>query len=215
MHRTVLLLSFLLSSAGALNVKWENKTIGETLSQSGKTYVSVESLRAMGLSITVQGNDLMLAWPGAAGGSNQVSALAGCLGETVFNGVWCLTVREIQPIMLKTKQAAWEVSVEIRNGTTRQLSLYDSGFTTLSAGKSVYLALPDNSTAPLRGLTPDVFKKVLPAASYAFKMQFVPDEAHQGQTPTKFLLLRESTQGVALPYSTKDPSFRIDLTCQK
>ena len=54
----------------------------------GKTYVPLSSLKQFGFNGTQTGNTLALSAPKSAssGGSNQLAALEGCVGETLFNG---------------------------------------------------------------------------------------------------------------------------------
>lgn len=209
----VLFLLLTCATTSALNVKVGDKTIGTTVSQGGKTYISVEILRAAGLSVTVQGNDLILGLPAAAGGQNQVAALSGCVGQTLFNGVWRFKVLDIKAATVLGKPG-WEVSAEIRNATPTALSLYDAGFTTSSGGSALYLADDTAGTTAASGPY-DNFKKVVPAGAYNITAQFSSTAATAGRPPTKLLFLRESSLGSRLPYNTKDPSFRVDLTCTK
>lgn len=199
------------SNTLALTVKADGKPIGTTISQNGKTYVSLDSLKAAGIPFTVQGSDLIL---GTAGGQNQIPALSGCLGETLFNGVWRLKVLAVRPATLRNKPG-WEIDLEIRNATSQPLNLYGSGFSTPTGGLTLKAATSDNTTMTVwRGL--DQFKKVIPGGPYAFTAQFLPDEAHANEPLTKLLLTRDNTaEGAKLPFTTKNPSFRVDLTCQK
>ena len=199
-------------SALALPVKAGGKVIGQTLTQGGKVYVSLETLKAAGISYTL-GADALLLGTGGAGGQNQTAALSGCVGQTLFNGVWRLKVQDIQPALIRNK-AGWEVTLELRNATPRPISLYDSGFTDPSSGSSLQLAYANDST--VLGGNVDVFKKVTPAAAYVIKAQFRPSDEFEGQTPTKLLWLRQKVgMGSKLPYNTAIPSFRIDLTCPR
>ena len=187
---------------------------GDAISQGGKVYVSVDALKAAGLGVSVTAGSVALTLPGTgAGGQNQLSALGGCLGETLFNGVWRLRVTDMQPATVRGKPG-YELGIEVRNATAKPLSLYDSGFTTASAGSSLAVAFGDANTAASDSLY-DRFKKINPAAAYTFAVKFLPDDTHAGQTPVKLLFTRDSPLGAALPYNTRAPSFRVDLTCKK
>ena len=70
---------------------------------NGQTYVPLSVLKSLGIPSKLKGVTLTLG-TGAApatspGGANQRASLEGCIGETLFNGVWRLKVTKIERIV--------------------------------------------------------------------------------------------------------------------
>src|ERR1700687_3655534 len=65
-----------------------------------------------------------------AGGANQRASVEGCIGETLFNGVWRLKVisSALQTNPDDPDYKNWAITIELRNGKNAQNSPGDSGF---------------------------------------------------------------------------------------
>ena len=207
LHPTLLLAGALGLSvalaATTYTIQWQGKPVpGSAIVQGGKTYISSDALKAAGIAVSVKGSVISLA---PLGGSDQLAAVAGCVNQQLFNGVWRLKVLDVSG-----GGDAWHAKVEVRNGSTvGGYSLSGSGLggvgLQLESGKTLtagtFLDLSDHA--------------FLPGEAHTGTIDF-PTDGAAGQ-PVK-LVVPIDPQGVAstpLKYSVKDPSFRIDLTCKK
>ena len=198
----------------------------------GKTYVPLSALKLLGVNSSLKGSTLTLgAFPAPSpstgvtpGGANQRASLEGCVGETLFNGVWRLTTRKVEPIGADVGLGpGWGVTVELRNGTTTKTSLQDTGLT------SIDLVQPDGNTFTFEERTaeePFIYKEVTQAGSVTYQLRFhVQDaraEAASVPKPTKLIVQidpKRLTAGYLMAgkvaYTTPTPSFRVRLDCQK
>ncbi len=194
----------------------------------GKTYVPLSALKLLGVQTSLRGNTLTLGAQGAPtaapGGANQRASLEGCVGETLFNGVWRFTVRKVEAIGADVGLGpGWGVTVELRNGTTTKTSLLDTGLT------SIDLVQPDGNTFVFEERTaeePFLYKAVTQAGGVTYQLRFhVQDaraEAASVPRPTKLTVQidpKRLTAGYLIAgkvaYSTPTPSFRVNLDCQK
>ncbi|WP_309572570.1 hypothetical protein [Deinococcus sp.] len=181
---------------------------GSAIVQNGRTYVSSDALKAAGFGVTVKGNVVMLT--STAGGANQVSAVAGCVNQTLFNGIWRLKVLDV-----KLEGEAYQVKVEVRNGTTQSLSLIGTG---LPFDKNFNLQLEDGNVFPARSGAVDIRDRAfIQGSSYTTTLAF--DTGAPAGKPVKLVVLfnpdDQYLKSSGLSYSVKDPSFRVDLTCTK
>lgn len=199
---------------------------------SGKTYVPLSALKLLGVTSSLKGSTLTLA-PGSAGsatspgGANGRASLEGCLGETLFNGIWRLTVKRLDPITRDPGTGAsrpgWGLTVELRNGARATLAPTDTGVS--GTGQGVNLILPDGSALEADSL--DIQKltfAVMPQGGvaghqikYYFPLGTRPEAAVR---PIKFLLEIDKSypaimQRRGTPYTSPTPSFRVRLDCQK
>jgi len=64
---------------------------------------------------------LAAASPTPAGGANQRASVEGCIGQTLFNGLWRLTVLKSEPTTNPddSDYKNWGVTIELRNGKKR------------------------------------------------------------------------------------------------
>lgn len=215
-----------LSSASALTITINGKPVpGKTITVGGKTYLPLDALTAGGISSSVSGGNLALSTgAGAAGGSNQVTALQGCLNQTLFNGVWRVKVSNLR-LAPADGSLRWIVDAQISNGTNQTMSGADGAF----FADDAHLSWVQADGTPLAWGTTDTlagqkftFQNLPPAGVWKGTLTNIdfgntPAEARK---PTKLLWqINPATEGSTslrskLPWA-KNPSFRIDLTCTK
>ena len=192
---------------------------------NGKTYVPLGVLKSFGISSSLKGTTLTLSNPqSAAGGANQRVSLEGCLGESLFNGVWRVRTSKLERISKDGGTPGWGLTLELRNGSKSTLISTDAGID--GTGQGIQLAFDDATTLsvdpydvqkltyaslPLGGVTTHQLKFYYPSGT----------DLSTVKTPTKFLLeinpkgigFTPSQQGVA--FTVPNPSFRVRLDCQK
>ena len=185
----------------------------------GVTYVPLSALTLLGVPSSVKGTTLTLGATTAAsttpGGANQKASLEGCLGETLFNGVWRLTVNSVKPITrYNGQQKGYSLALSWKNGTTKTVDALNTGV------KAITLVLADGNSLTSEN-DQDLKYKALPqAAGATLELSFWADSAQStaglGQ-PSKLLIdINASTAGSSgVAYSTTNPSFRVRLDCQK
>lgn len=198
---------------------------------SGKTYVPLEALQAAGVRSSQAGTTLSLTLPGApaaptanvaAGGANARVSLEGCVGETLFNGVWRLTVKGVDPIPANVGRGpGWGVTVELRNGTKTKTILRDTGL------ESIDLVLPDGNTLLFYESEAEqffIYKELIQAGAVTYQLKFYsPDRetlAADVPRPDKLIVQLDPKRMTAgylagVAYTTPTPSFRVRLDCQK
>jgi hypothetical protein len=186
---------------------------------AGVTYVPLSALTLLGVPSNLRGTTLTLGVPSTAstapGGANQKASLEGCLGETLFNGIWRLMVNGVKPITrYNGQQKGYSLALSWKNGTTKTIDALNTGV------KAITLVLADGTTL-ISENDQDLKYKALPqAAGITLELPFWADSGQStagiGQ-PSKLLVevnaSEASTSGVA--YSTANPSFRVRLDCQK
>lgn len=200
---------------------------------NSKTYVPLEALQKSGVKSNLTGGTLSLTLPGgssagasagtaaattAAGGSNQLQALEGCVGETLFNGVWRFKVTKFEQGDVDGK-SGWILSVEMRNGTTSPQFVYGTGFS--NTNDSYSLAVADGNTGVWRTnyILNDFADRTVPQAGlFTYQFKFWPEPSatpdQLQEKPTKFIMRIDAKRSSA-KYSVPDPSFRVKLDCQK
>ena len=171
---------------------------------SGKTYVSLEQLRkALPNPAPVTG---------AAGGANQVAAASGCIGEYLFNGVWRF---KVQSMMYSVEEKAWYLTIELRNGTNKVATPNSTGSS--GSGEDISLVTEDGNSLSLANGTriqDDILlKSIAPGSAGVTKIWFNADAATPKATKLLWAMSAANNSGKA-PLS-KQPAFRVDLTCQK
>lgn len=209
-------------AAGTFHLKFyinDKLVTPDAIIVDGKTYVPVQSLKAAGLNITANSSAVRLTLPAAtaAGGANQMTAVEGCMGQTLFNGVWRLKVLDSKPGVVNGNPG-WHLTVEMRNGTPRPQYLPSTGIANSDSGYS--LATPDGNIgiwSTNYTLNDFADRDVPQAGMFTYTFKFWPKDKSVLTPPAKFLL-RIDTKNVNktnVPYSVPDPSFRVDLTCKK
>lgn len=185
----------------------------------GETYVPLSALKLLGTPFSLTGSTLSLGAPTAAstapGGANQKASLEGCLGETVFNGVWRLTVNSVKQVTrYNGQQKGYSLNLSWKNGTAKTIDALNTGV------RAITLALADGGTLTSENESDLKYKKLPQAAGTTPELLFWADS---GQTaaglgqPSKLLIEIDGAgaerSGVA--YSSKTPSFRVRLDCQR
>ena len=188
-----------------LSVSLANKTLKlDSVVVGGKTYVSLEQLKKALPSTT--------AVTGAAGGANQVAAASGCIGEYLFNGVWRL---KVQSLMYSVEEKAWYLTIELRNGTNKIAQPNYTGSS--GSGEDISLVTDDGNSLSLANgsrIQDDILlKSIAPGSAGVTKIWFYAETATPKATKLLWAMSAASNSDKA-PLS-KQPAFRVDLTCQK
>ena len=194
---------------------------------NGKTYLPLEALQAAGVKVVRSGAGLSVTLPTAAvaaGGANARPSLEGCLGESLFNGVWRIKALKLERISKDTDTAGWGLTVEVRNGSKTTISPTNAGFD--GTGQGIQLAFSDATTLSVDAY--DVQKltfAMLPAGGAVMRqLKFyypMGTPVSAIQTPVKFLLeidpkgIGDSTRAKGVAFSVPNPSLRVSLDCQK
>jgi hypothetical protein len=166
----------------------------------GETYVSLKQLKA--------------AFPVLTGGANQAAGTTGCVNQMLFNGAWRFRVQKIAYNLEKT---AWVLTVELRNAMTKTAHAYDSGANGL--GEDITLTLASGNTlnmgnsAMLEAQDKLILKDLAAGAGVVTTLEFNADS--DTDKPTKFLWAMNAGNNNNKAPLSKDPAFRIDLTCTK
>lgn len=186
-----------------LSVSLANKTMKlDSVVVGGKTYVSLEQLK------------LALPSTAAAGGANQVAASSGCIGEFLFNGAWRFRVQKIE---WNATEGAWQLGIEIRNGMTKIATPVGSGANYSGQDMSLIQASGNSLNVGVnQGNTLDstlLYKQLAPGAGVVTNVLFYTDS--DADKPTKFLWAMSAAYNSDKAPLSKQPAFRVDLTCRK
>ncbi|GHF34162.1 hypothetical protein HNQ07_000170 [Deinococcus metalli] len=182
---------------------------------NGQTYVPLSALTTLGIPSSVSGRTVTLG-SATPGGANQRASLEGCVGETLFNGVWRLTVRSVKPAQrYGGQQRGYAVTLEWKNGSAVTTDGQNTGV------KGLQLILQDGSALESETVQDLQFRKLAQGAGSTFTLAFYADSAASANlTPADKLLVEIDpavlrATGVKAAYSTPTPSFRVRLGCQK
>lgn len=203
-------------------------TPAQALVVGGQTYVPLSALKQLGIPSRLKGNTLTLgtgvAPATAPGGASQRTALEGCVGDTLFNGVWRLTVRKVEPIGADAGYGpGWGVTAELRNGTATRTSLQDTGL------EAIELVGADGNTFVFQeraAQEPLIDKGVAQAGGVTYQLRFHTQDARASASsvpaPAKLVVSlnpRKMTAGYLkegrVAYTTPAPSFRVRLDCSR
>ncbi|WP_407571598.1 hypothetical protein [Deinococcus altitudinis] len=223
--RKVFLLGFLtavpltLAAGRQYNVVVNGQVVPDrAIVENGKTYVPLSVLKLLGIEAGLKGGTLTLGAqtaPGISpGGADQRASLEGCLNETLFNGVWRLTVNGVEEITrYNGQQAGYSLNVEWRNGTTKTIDALNTGV------KTITLVLDNGNTLNAENEQDLKYKSLPQAAGTSLALTFWASSAETTAglgKPSKLLIeINPSGYNSAVTYSNKTPSFRVKLNCQK
>ena len=148
----------------------------------------------------------------APGGANQKASLEGCLGETLFNGVWRMTVNSFKPGFQYDTHPGYVLNLEWKNGTTRSIDALNTGL------KDFMLVLADGTTLTSDNLQQLTYRKLPQAGGMTFNIPFYADDALPSLAqPSKLLVEIDPSIAAAtssgVSYTTPTPSFRVRLDC--
>ncbi len=214
------LIAFAASSTLKLSIN--GKPYATAIVQNGKTYIPLEALQRAGVKAMVSKTDVKLELPGFVGGANQRASLEGCLGETLFNGVWRVKTIKLEPI--KTDRWGWGLILEVKNGSPATITPVDAGFD--GTGNGIQLAFANASTLNVDPLEVQklTFASLPAGGAVTVQLKFYyPFGTLEGavKTPTKFLLelnpkgIGDSTRAKGVAFTVPNPSLRVRLDCQK
>ena len=185
----------------------------------GKTYVPLSALKLLGVPSSLRGSTLTLgaaATAGAApGGANQRASLEGCIGETLFNGVWRLAVSSVTPtVRYNGQQKGYSVKLSWKNGTTKTIDALNTGV------KAITLALSDGIPLTSENEQDLKYKSLPQAAGTNVALSFWADSAQTaaGLAQPSKLLIEIAASGAAasgVAYTAPNPSFRVRLDCSR
>ncbi len=223
----ILILSSLSVLAASVTLKLSINGINSStpaIVQNGKTYIPLEALQKAGVKTSVTKTEIKLELPGFNGGTNQRASLEGCLGETLFNGVWRVKTSKLERIKKDESTPGWGLTLEVKNGSKATITPVDAGFD--GTGQGIQLAFADASTLNVDAM--DVQKLTfasLPAGgsvTQQLKFYYAFGTLEETvKTPTKFLLeidakgIGDSTKAKGVAFSVANPSLRVRLDCQK
>jgi hypothetical protein len=196
----------------------------------GQTYVPLSALSSLGVTSSLDGTVLTLgtASQNTVGGANQRESVEGCLGETLFNGIWRIKVTDLVPITRDKgtviETPGWGLTVELRNGALGTLMPVDTGVD--GTGQGIQLAFEDAQTLNVDNI--DVQKLTFASlpqggvVTHQLKFWYTYDtDPATIQKPVKFLFqinpagFEDSikARGGGAYYTTPSPSFRVRLDC--
>lgn len=196
---------------------------------SGKTYVPLDALQKAGVQISNTAGTLALTLPGATpvpGGANQRASLEGCLGETLFNGIWRFKASKLEPIVRDAgtvvETPGWGLTVELRSAAKNMVQPVFTGVN----DQGIQLAFADAQTMTVETLDTQklTYANLPPGGVLTHQLKFwykYDTPRDQIQKPTK-LLFEINTKGFentikasGASYTTATPSLRVRLDCQK
>ncbi|MFN3266990.1 MAG: hypothetical protein ACK41E_09135 [Deinococcales bacterium] len=193
------------------------------LVQNGKTYIPLEALQKAGIKAVVSKTEVRLELPQPAGGTMQRASLEGCLGETLFNGVWRIKVSKLEPIKKDGTTPGWGLMLELKNGSPATIMPIDAGFD--GSGQGVQLAFSDASTLNVDPMDVQkmTFASLPPGGAITHQAKFYypfGTVENSVQKPTKLLLelsrnIGDSTKAKGVAFTVPNPSLRVRLDCQK
>jgi hypothetical protein len=156
----------------------------------------------------------------AAGGSNQRASTEGCLGQTLFNGIWRVKVTKSQltPYSADPDHQYWGITMEVRNGKGKTESL-----NTLDV-PAPQIAFADGGTQGFENSYADDtwlnrFSRDLPPGGVGSGMLLYKLDATSAsdvKPPTKLLIeipAGSTSGGPSFGYTVPNPSMRIRLDC--
>jgi len=197
----------------SLTLKINGRTAADApIVVKGKTYVSLDSLKAAGATARVNGGTLELTLPSsgsADGGANQQNGVEGKIGTWLFNGIWRFRVLSVAKSDPATQGAGWLVKVEIRNGS--KFSGYAPGGT---GWKGITVVTEDGASVGAASDAPELRDPGLAQGAGNTQTLFFPTDSTS--KPSR-VILRFDPKGLegtpaGLRFTVPDPSFRVDVS---
>ena len=216
-------------AAGNPQLTINGHAAGKALIVGDQTYIPLSALKAAGVKVSVSGDQVSLSLTGAApvaaaaGGANQAAAQAGCLNQTLSNGVWQLKFSNLHFVANDPKEyneSYWTLDARISNLTNQVIDQAFLGG--LNASNITWVGADGNTLASHGGVDGDTgqkitFRQFLPGQPFTGPVTINTDPpVTQDKPPVKLVWLFDPSKvNMKLPWSGKDASFRVDLTCSK
>lgn len=161
----------------------------------------------------------------APGGATQRRAVEGGLNQWLFDGIWRFRVTKVEPINPDGLRPGYGVAVEVRNGAHATLTPVFAG----ADAQGMQLQLDDGNTLDAKATTAAAliaqkitYKELIQAAGVSVQLQFLGEVMAKPESlkkPLKLVFPIDPKPERAHPnlpqYAAGDPSFRVDLTCDK
>lgn len=186
------------------------KAADAAIVHEGKTYVSLDSLKAAGAEVTESGNRVTVQFVPVRG-QQQADAIEGVIGEWVNNGAWRIRVVAVRPArnpFFGREAGGAEVDIEFRNALNATKSLFNTG------AQWPKLFTTDGRTMDLASSGFNAYYQTLPpGGAGTATLRFGFREPNQtGGTPDKiFWEFRTTGMGQGVAFNTRTPSMRISL----
>src|ERR1700682_4367537 len=106
-------------------------------------------------------------------GLADANSREGCMNQWLFNGVWRVEVTKVEPYMNAGQQTGWQVTEVWRNGSTQELSPFDSVLkdeTLELSNGSVQASATNTGSMSMNGVSGHSFA---PAAQFTYTQVFV------------------------------------------
>ncbi|MBL8059314.1 MAG: hypothetical protein JNK63_01205 [Chthonomonas sp.] len=170
--------------------------------QAGKTYVSVESLKAAGAQVSNSSAGLQINFA-PLGGRDQVDAVEGRIGEWIQNDLWRIRVESIsETVNPFGRGPGLMAKIELRNLSAKPIAPYNSGMDKLQ--------IIDKNQAVLnfsQGTFKSFFKDIAPGGAVMEEIKF-GDQGNKLAAiadPEKLMIFFRATGG------KKSKDFRVFL----
>ena len=200
------------------------QAVGSSVTVNGQTYVPLSALKALGVSATTSGRSMTLALGAtlAVGGANPLAAQSGCLNQSLADGVWQVRFSHLHLVADDPKNdnaPYWALDVKVSNLTKETGDPYFYG---LSPSALTWVGADGNTWQSVgsvdgKNVAALQFFRFLPGQSYTGQLSIQPKEGVSQDKPPVKLVWPVSTKNnmAKVPWSSQDPSFRVDLTCSK
>ena len=216
-------------AAGNPALKINGQAAGSALMVGNQLYIPLSALKAAGVQVSLGGTQVRLTLPvgapasAAVGGANQAAAQAGCLNQTFSNGVWSIKFSTLRFVPADPKTSAppyWALDVRVSNLTQTVMDpaflggLNTDNLTWVGADGNTLKSSGGVDTSSRQAIT---FRRFLPGQPFTGPLTITTyPPVTKDQPPVKLVWLFDPSKlSMKLPWSGKDASFRVDLTCSK
>ena len=159
------------------------------------------------------------------GGANQKASVEGCSGTWLFNGLLRVKVTRVtgavEPFTGSPGTPGFEVKLQVRNGTHKDVSLSNLGVDGNGAGVKLVMSDDNELRLDVGDFQHAVFQSIPQGGQInaTFHFYYPSGTTKVDATPKKFLLQVNKAAGslrdFGLHYPLSDPSFRVKLDCSK